>query len=418
MKRMWTPLFLLLTSLPAFATSVPWAPLSADDFLPVDPARVELGRQLFKDPVLSGNFNISCQTCHLPEFGSADGVSLSVGEGGIGEGPKRTANAGIKKRVPRHAPPLWNLGHRSVTQMFWDGRLSIDPKAPSGFDSPAEDRLPQGLNSLLAAQAVLPLTAQFEMAGNTGENEVIGAARQRIDWAWPVIVERIIGFDYYWELLQAAYPELTRRRDVDISHLANAIGDFINLEFRTLDAPIDRIARGQAVQLSDSEQRGLALFYQDGSCAQCHSGPLMTNQSFVSLGLPPMGPGRTRPWDPVARDLGRMAHSNDWNDRYAFRVPSLRNVGKTAPYGHNGAYATLRGIIEHHNDPRAALDRYDRSQAILADAAHLERIDWIGFENAREMARLRDSIQVEPMGLSAQDIDDLIAFLGLLDSED
>ncbi|MGB0957042.1 MAG: cytochrome-c peroxidase [Litorivicinus sp.] len=390
--------------------------MSQDDFWPTDPARVELGRQLFKDPVLSGNYNISCQTCHLPDFGSADGVSLSVGEGGIGEGPERIANAGIKKRVPRHAPPLWNLGHRSITHLFWDGRLSFDPKAPSGFDSPAEDRLPEGLNGLLAAQAVLPLTAQFEMAGNTGENEVIGATRQRIDWAWPVIVERIIGFDYYWGLLQEAYPELTQRRQVTITHLANAIGDFINAEFRTLDAPIDRLARGEHVALTDAQRRGLELFYADNSCASCHSGPLMTNQSFVSLGLPPMGPGRTRPWDPVARDLGRMAHSNDWDDRYAFRVPSLRNVTLTAPYGHNGAYLTLRGIIEHHNDPLGALANYDRTQAVLADAPHLERIDWIGFENAQEMARLRGSVKVQPLGLSDAEIDDLIAFLGLLES--
>lgn len=404
---------ILLFSLPVFA-EVPWEPIEADDYLITQPETVELGRKLFADNILSGNRNISCRSCHHPDFGTADGLSLGIGEGGTGIGPERKVDVNIKKRVPRHSPALFNLGHKSITAQFWDGRVSIDTDAPSGYDSPAEDWLPEGLTSLSAVQATLPLIAQFEMAGNTGENAVIGATRQRIDYAWPVITERVIADDEYWRLLQKAYPELERRRDTSIVHIANAIGEYINFEFRSFNAPIDRIARGQPINISDDQRRGMNLFYGKGRCGECHSGVLFTDQNYYSLGLPPMGPGRTRAWDPWARDVGRMGVSNRAEDAYTFRVPSLRNLAYTAPYGHNGAYATLEGIIQHHNRPAESLNHYDRSQAILPKGPHLELIDWVGFADKREMARLKQSIDIQPLGLVEKEINQIIAFLDLL----
>lgn len=394
---------------------LPWKPIGLDDYLTTRPETVELGRKLFADEILSGNQNISCQTCHHPDFGTADGLSLGLGEGAMGVGTERKANADIRKRVPRHSPHLFNLGHKSVTEQFWDGRVSIDPEAPSGYDSPAEAWLPHGLTSLSAVQATLPVTAQFEMAGNTGENEVIGAVRQRIDYAWPVIVERVIADDEYWRLIRAAYPELERRRDTEYAHLANAIGDYINSEFQSFNAPIDRLSRGESVNLTDAQRAGMELFYGKGQCGECHSGPLFTDGNYYSLALPPMGPGRTRQWDPWARDVGRMGVSNRAEDAYAFRVPSLRNLSFTAPYGHNGAYATIRAMIEHHNDPIAALEGYDRSQAILPEAPHIEVIDWIGFADKRELERIKRSVDLQPLGLSNAEIDQILEFLKLLD---
>ena len=405
---------LILSPSPVYA-ELPWQPIELKDYLTTSPETVELGRKLFADEILSGNRNISCQTCHHPDFGTADGLSLGLGEGAMGVGTERKANEGIRKRVPRHSPHLFNLGHKSVTEQFWDGRVSIDPQAPSGYDSPAEAWLPHGLTSLSAVQATLPVTAQFEMAGNTGENEVIGAVRQRIDYAWPVIVERVIADDNYWQLISAAYPKLERRRDTKYIHLANAIGDYINSEFRSFNAPIDRLSRGEKVKLTDAQQAGMALFYGKGQCGECHSGPLFTDGNYYSLAMPPMGPGRTRQWDPWARDVGRMGVSNRAEDAYAFRVPSLRNLSFTAPYGHNGAYATLRAMIEHHNDPISGLENYDRSQAILPEVPHIEVIDWIAFADTRELERIRRSVDLQPLGLSNAEIDQILEFLKLLD---
>lgn len=405
---------LTLFSLTVYA-ELPWQPIAAEDYLTTRPEAVELGRKLFADEILSGNRNISCQTCHHPDFGTADGLSLGLGEGAMGIGPEREANEGVRKRVPRHSPHLFNLGHKTVTEQFWDGRVSIDLQAPSGYDSPAESWLPHGLTSLSAVQATLPVTAQFEMAGNTGENEVIGAVRQRIDYAWPVIVERVIADDEYWKLISQAYPELERRRDTEYTHLANAIGDYINSEFRSFNAPIDRLSRSEDIALTQMQRSGMELFYGKGQCGECHSGPLFTDGNYYSLALPPMGPGRTRQWDPWARDVGRMGVSNRAEDAYAFRVPSLRNLSFTAPYGHNGAYATLRAMIEHHNDPIQALESYDRSQAILPDAPHIEVIDWTGFADKRELERIKRSVDLQPLKLSDVEIDQILAFLKLLD---
>jgi cytochrome c peroxidase len=113
-----------------------------------------------------------------------------------------------------------------------------------------------------------------------------------------------------------------------------------------------------------------------------------------------------------------MGVSNRAEDAYAFRVPSLRNLSFTAPYGHNGAYATLRAMIEHHNDPIAGLENYDRSQAILPEAPHIEEIDWIGFADTRELERIKRSVDLQPLGLSDTEIDKILEFLKLLDEDE
>ncbi|MEM7189177.1 MAG: cytochrome-c peroxidase, partial [Pseudomonadota bacterium] len=76
-------------------------------------ALAELGRDLFFDPILSGNRSVACATCHHPEFGTSDGVSLSIGDGGVGMGPERRVVAENlpEKRIPRNAQALFNLGY-------------------------------------------------------------------------------------------------------------------------------------------------------------------------------------------------------------------------------------------------------------------------------------------------------------------
>ncbi|MEL6841541.1 MAG: cytochrome-c peroxidase, partial [Pseudomonadota bacterium] len=168
--------------------------ISPDDYIQVDPDQARIGQLLFYDKILSGNRNISCGTCHHHDHAGADGLSLGIGEGGVGVGPDRTPGTGpdrIRKRIPRNAPSLWNLGHNSVEVLFHDGRLTRSDIYGNGFDSPAEEWLPSGLDNLLAAQALFPMAAQFEMAGNLGENDVIGAVTNRIDRGWPIIAKRV-----------------------------------------------------------------------------------------------------------------------------------------------------------------------------------------------------------------------------------
>ena len=393
------------------------APITAQDYHPFDPGRAELGRLLFYDKILSGNRNIACSTCHHPKFGTADGLSLGIGEGGEGLGPDRTPGSGpdrIRKRIPRNAPGLWNLGHRSLHTMFHDGRLSVSDLYGNGFNSPAEEWLPQGLETLLAAQAVFPLVAQFEMAGNPSENEVAGAVHDRIDAAWPIIAARVSAIPAYLDLFRAQFPHIETAEDLRIVDIANALAAFMGTEWQSFDSPFDAHLAGENGALSPQQRRGLDLFYGEAGCVSCHSGPLLTDQKFHALQLPAFGPGRTRRFDPMVRDVGRMGESDALEDAYRFRTPSLRNVALTAPYGHNGAYPTLDGIIRHHLDPKGSLRIWRRDMAQLPEVPWLQAIDFVVQSDQREMARQARALDIQPRALSDRDIADLVAFLHAL----
>jgi cytochrome c peroxidase len=383
-------------------------------FHPFDLDRAAVGQLLFYDPILSGNRNISCATCHHHDTFSADGVSLGIGEGGEGIGPRRrVAEGGIVKRVPRNAPGLWNVGATEFTTFFHDGRVSISEAYGTGYDSPAEEWLPAGLPNVLAVQALFPLTAQFEMAGNVGENEVIGAVSDRIDLGWPILAKRVRGVPGYADAMVAAF-DLEQAEDIRIDHIAVALADFMNAEWRSLDARYDLWQAGSG-DLTDAEHRGRALFFGKGNCASCHSGPLFTDHDFHALALPPFGPGRTRRWDPIPRDVGRMAETDNLEDAYRFRTPSLRNVTLTAPYGHNGAYPTLAGMIVHHADPAQAFTEWDPALANLPTAPWLSAIDFVIRSDAREMDRVLHRIDIQEVDLSEREIADLVTFLGALE---
>ena len=388
--------------------------ITSDDYIPVDPDQARIGQLLFYDKILSGNRNISCGTCHHHDHAGADGLSLGIGEGGVGVGPERSPGTGadrIRKRIPRNAPSLWNLGHNSVEVLFHDGRLPASDIYGNGFDSPAEEWLPQGLDNLLAAQALFPMAAQFEMAGNLGENDVIGAGNNRIDRGWPIIAKRVRTIPEYGQMFVQAFDHIEEPGDVTIVEIGNALGAFIASEWQSHDSPYDQWLTG--TPLPEDAERGRQLFFNN-RCASCHAGPLFTDQQFHALGLPAFGPGRTRRWDQISRDVGRMAETNLLEDAYKFRTPSLRNVALTAPYGHNGAYPTLDAMIRHHANPTAASAAWTPETANLPDVPWLATVDFAIREDRREMARQAAVNDLRPMTLSDADIADLVAFLHAL----
>lgn len=379
------------------------------DFRQHDPTEVAFGKALFFDPLLSGNRNISCASCHNPAYGTGDGLALGVGEGGIGAGQDRRIGT-AKTLQSRNAPALWNLGARQVRRLFHDGRVE---QRGAGFVTPAGAQLPAGINSLLAAQALFPLIARSEMAGDPEENDVANAAQDNAQKAWALIAQRVEKAERYKEYL----PE----DGLNISNIVNAIAAYVDAEFRAANTTaFDRYLSGVHTALTDQERQGLELFFGPAGCARCHSGPLLSDQQFHALAMPQFGPGLTRRFDPVARDPGRMAVTDDPADAYAFRTPFLRNVANTAPYGHNGAFATLPDMLRHHSDPigsfaswlpeNVALPKLNTSAqdpfALVTDS----------IENARILNafRLQNTGAVLPMRLSESDITKLVAFLNSL----
>ena len=390
------------------------APLADRDFHEFSVERAAIGQLLYYDKILSGNQNISCGTCHHHRFGSGDGLSLGIGEGGIGVGPARQPGKGdnrIKKRIPRNASALWNLGAKQFTVLFHDGRLAIADDFDNGFNTPAEEWLPKGLETVLGTQAIFPMTAQFEMAGNPKENEVAGALHDRIDYVWPILAKRVRIIPEYGQRFVAVFDDLDRPEDITIAHIGEALAAFIAIEFKSNDAPFDAYLAGDIAALTPHQKRGLDLFFGTAGCSDCHSGPLLTDQQFHALMIPPFGPGRTRRFDPYVRDVGRMGETDNLDDAYRFRTPSLRNVALTAPYGHNGAYPTLEGIIRHHLNPRSALDSWQREMASLPKAEWLEKIDFAVWDDRLEMARYQAKSDIKPRELADDDITALVAFL-------
>ncbi|WFE88261.1 cytochrome c peroxidase [Roseibium porphyridii] len=406
----------LLLSAPAYAAELP-PPLTEDNFIAFDQKQAALGQLLFYDKILSGNRNIACATCHHPTLGTGDRLSLGIGEGGAGLGKERTAGEGgnrIKKRIPRNAPGLWNLGAKDLHTLFHDGRLSIADTYENGFNSPAEEWLPEGLESLLAAQAIFPLVAQFEMAGNPRENEVAGAVHDRIDASWPILAKRVRVIPEYGRLFVEAFDHVDTPDEVTIAEVANALAAFQAIEWESYDSPFDKYLAGDKTALSPTQKRGLELFYGKAQCSSCHSGSLLSDQEFHAIGLPPFGPGRTRRFDPMVRDVGRMGESDRLEDAYSFRTPMLRNVELTGPYGHNGAYPTLEGIVRHHLDPDGSLASWRPETASLPNVPWLEAIDFVVWNDKREMARHARFRDIAPIALSDDEISDLVGFLKAL----
>jgi cytochrome c peroxidase len=378
---------------------------------------VELGRQLFFDKILSGSFNIACATCHHPFAGTGDGLSLSVGEGARGTGIVRDTGAGIdaiRERVPRNAPALFNLGAREFRTLFHDGRVAPDRHAPSGFASPAGAALPPGLDNVLAVQAMFPVTSGTEMAGQPGENPVADAAAlEDLPAVWELLAARLRQVDDYVEQFVAAFDDVSVAADITFVHAANAIAAFEAAAWRADDSPFDRFLRGDRLALSATEKHGMRLFYGRVGCSDCHAGALQTDHSFRAIAMPQVGPGKgdgTGGYE----DFGRGRVTGKAADRYRFRVPSLRNVALTAPYGHAGAYDTLDAVVRHHLDPVTSLYEFDVAQVVLPSRPDLDEQDRYALDSEATMAAIAAANELSPIRLRERDIKALIAFLHAL----
>jgi cytochrome c peroxidase len=240
-------------------------------------ARIELGKKLFFDPILSRDSSVSCATCHLPEKFFADNLTKSIGIEG--------------RMVERNSPSLINVAYQPV--MFWDG-------------------------------------------GNpTLEQQVLGPIDNHNEFDFDVnnIVERLKKHPIYPALFQKAY-----KQEPTVFALTRAIANFE----RTLIGGISKYDEFQQKQdssiLSDSERRGLRIFFgENGECFHCHGGFNFTDNSFQNNGLYLVYP-----------DSGRARITQRFLDVGKFKVPSLRNVEKTAPYMHDGSIATLEDVVTHY----------------------------------------------------------------------
>lgn len=234
---------------------------------------------------------------------------------GFGDGMARgSGRSGAP--LTRHTPSLWNIG--------FAGKLFADGRAES-----------------LEAQSLIPITHPEEM-GRAPGTAIDGISqdpdyRRRFAEAFP------------------AEPLVTE------SNVAKALASYQ----RTLvsgPTGFDRWLEGDNDAISAQAKRGFAVFAGPGNCASCHTGAGLTDNKFHDIGL-------------SDSDRGRGAVTGRRSQDYRFRTPSLREIGNTAPYMHDGSLKTLEDVVDHYSDK--VIDRGQRTQRVRLSAG--DKRDLIAF---------------------------------------
>jgi len=247
----------------------------------VDARKAELGNRLYHDTRLSGDNTLSCASCHALDKGGTDNAKVSTGI--------RGQLGGI------NAPTTYNAIFQ--VRQFWDGRAAT-----------------------LAEQASGPPLNPVEMGSN-----------------WPEIIGKLEADEAFAAEFRQAYPEGFSQQTI-----TDAIAAF-ERTLVTPDSRFDRFLLGQAEALTPQEHRGWELFQQHG-CQTCHVGKLLGGQSFEIMGLrADYFKDRGKPLTDA--DNGRFNVTKNERDRHRLKVPTLRNVAKTAPYLHDGSAADLPAAI-------------------------------------------------------------------------
>lgn len=389
----------------------------------------QLGMKLFFSKALGGDMDTACVTCHHPLLGGGDGLRVSIGVDADYPdllGPGRTHPSGYTT-VPRNAPTTFNIGLWDQF-IFHDGRLESIGKTPTrhgndgmGIVTPdSSSGVADGLagDNLSMAQSRFPVTSQEEMRGFRFEaghdNEAVrihlasrlgryDPGRSELEYdRWPAEFRET--FDSREPLETLISPE----------NIFRAIGEYERSQV-FVDTPWKAYVQGDLDSLSQEAKRGALLFFTpvaEGGvgCASCHTGDKFSDEQFHVLAIPQIGPGKGD--GPTQDDdFGRYRVTKDPKDLYAFRTPMLLNVEVTGPYGHDGAYLTLEGIVRHHLNPAAAVTIYDFST--IEPDMHVEHA-WFNTQQALNKLladRAEGLPTIEDVELSDEQVSNLISFL-------
>ncbi len=265
------------------------------------PAKVALGEKLFYDASLSGTGTRSCASCHNPALAYTDGLAT----------PADIHDSA--KSLVRNAPTLLNAALQS--NYFYDMRA---------------------------------LTLEDQV------RDVIGN-RQEMDGSMDAVIHYISADKSYRSLFSKAFPAKADK-GIGPDEVTNALACYIR-SLTKLNSRFDAYMRGTDDALSKQELNGFNLFMGKAKCATCHFVPLfngVTPPKYVVsetevLGVPVSVADSTLDPDPGYYEvIGIDSYKN------AFKIPSVRNIDKTAPYMHNGAYQTLDQVMEFYNNGGAA----------------------------------------------------------------
>lgn len=357
----------------------------------IDEPIAQLGKELFFSKSLSGDFDVACASCHHPELGGTDAMSLPIGVEALDPsrlGPTRVNSLGIPI-VPRNSPTTFNVGFWD-SGLFWDSRIESLDKLPGANGSEGGISTPDSGNgttdanamfNLTSAQARFPVLTTEEMLGynfesDNNDNQAVRAhlaGRMGKYGGHDDSLDTQAWYDAFIDVCEVTEPARlplsfreacasgAREQLVSFDHIVYAIGEYERSQV-FVDTPWKDYVQGDLNAISESAKRGALLFYRDADsggadCGTCHSGDFFTDEQHYPIGFPQIGIGQADA-DRVGDDLGRFHITGNNNDQYAFRTPTLMNIALTAPYGHAGTYETLEEVVLHYANPRSALDEY------------------------------------------------------------
>ena len=303
-----------ISALPQSVNAPPDNPLTAD--------KIALGKLLFWDPILSGNRDVACATCHHPRNAYAEDRDLSIGVNGVGYGrSRRFQSPNSIPFVKRNSPTMVNIGFNGISQageyspanapMFWDMRVNS-----------------------LETQALEPIKSFEEMRGDTYPE----------DKALETVVARLNAIPKYRALFSKAFGS---ENAVNATNLGKAIASF-GRSLVSNNSPFDRYMRGDRSAMTAAQLEGMERFERVG-CTECHNGPMFSDFKVHVLGVPDHG--TLTQTDRGMADMPLAFRTPSFaGTPYAFRTASLRNLRHTAPYMHSGRFSTLGGVLDFYDD--------------------------------------------------------------------
>jgi cytochrome c peroxidase len=350
-------------------------------------AKDRLGSLLFADTNLSAPAGQSCADCHLARVAFRDPETSRTTSMGVVAGRFGVRNAPTAMYAS-YVPSLHvDADGRWIGGLFWDGRAkSLEDQAAGPLLNPLEMNNPDKAAVVASVRSASYAPAFRELYGPHALDDV--------DAAFARVAEVLAAFER-------------------------------TATFAPFSSKYDRYLAGE-VALSSAEQHGLEIFEDParGNCASCHPSrpgpggtpPLFTTFGYGNLGIPRYGNNKfyvqPPPMNPDGEryvDHGLMETVRDRGQDGMFRIPTLRNIAATPPYGHNGYFENLPYLLDFLN----TRDIGSREVGTCSRAVSQARCAWPG----AEVPATVDRVHVGHLGLSDQELDDLAVFLGTLTDE-
>ena len=362
------------------------------DLPSIDDALSQLGKKLFFTKSLGGQLDSACVTCHHPNLGGADGLSLSVGVDAVDTdllGQGRTHIGGLPL-VPRNAPTIFNIGLWDMG-LFHDSRVESLNVIPGTNGITGDIRTPDSAfaqadlsagSNLASAQAAFPVTSSEEMRGETFEagnsnNDVREHLAARLG-NYGEGEGELLNNNWLSEFQTAFGSNDDAESLITFENIVHAIGEYERSMVFT-DHPWQQYMDGDLDALSGDAKAGAVLFFTSvdeggAGCAACHNGTLFSDEQHHVVAFPQIGPGKG---DGTSGDddFGRERETGDTDDRYHFRTASLLNLTVTAPYGHSGSLATLEDVVRHYINPERSVEDYFSGGRRGNDLCQLDQFD-------------------------------------------